>query len=491
MTLSGSPPARRRAFLATVGSGADLLARQGAQFLVLLVLARLLTPADFGTIALLAVFVAMGMVVADAGLTTALLQAKDVTDGEADSAFWTSVALGVVLTGVGLALAGPLAHLADRPDLVGVASFMSLTILASAVGQVPTALLVRRTAFRRLLVVGITAAVLSGALSIWLAATGAGLWALAVQSVAMPAFGALLLLVTSPWRPGKRWNRADTASLMGRGRWVLAANLVDHTYLRVQTIVIGVAFGTAALGTYQRADSTQQLTTESSAAVVGRVALPLFAQSSGRPDLLRAGFVTGIRSVSAINAPAMAVLAALAGPVVVVFFGEQWEPAAPLLTILCAAGLLWPLHVMAINVLYAAGENRGVFLIDLVKKGAGLLMLGLGVAFGLEGVAWAQVALGVLALVINGRAVRRVVHLDVRTQLAAVAPSMGLAAAVGLGVAMASQAWDAQPWLHLLVLAPISGVVYVLLAALLRVRAVTDLLALLRRDDTRADGALR
>ncbi|WP_169744256.1 lipopolysaccharide biosynthesis protein [Knoellia aerolata] len=463
-----------------MGSGADLVVRQGVQFLVLLILARLLTPADFGTIALLAVYVLVGCVLADAGLTTALLQAKGVTVGEVDSAFWTSVVLGLLLTGIGVAIASPLAQLADRPDLVTVASFMCLTILSTAVGQVHATMLVRALAFGRLLVIGLVAALLSGAVSIWVALEGGGLWALAVQSVAMPTVAAVLLLLVSPWRPGKQWSRNDTTSLIRRGRWVLAANLVDHGYLRLHTLITGVAFGTAALGTYQRADSTQQLTTETTSAVVGRVALPLFARTSGRADLLRAGFLTGIRSVSALNAWAMAVLAALASPVLMVFFGEQWAPAAPLLSILCAAGLLWPFHVMSISVLYATGANRQVFRIDLAKKVAGLTLLGVGLTFGLKGVAWAQVGLGVVALVINGRTVQKAVGLGLREQLSSVAPVFALAGIVGLGASAASSALDTEPWIRLIVVVPLSGVAYLMLAASLRVRAVTDLLILLR-----------
>ena len=131
---------------------------------------------------------------------------------------------------------------------------------------------------------------------------------------AMPPVSSVVLFVLAPISPSLRWNRPRASALLRKGRWVLSANLVDVGYLRLQYAVIGWLFGTAALGSYQRADSTQQIANDSAATVIGRVALPIFAESTGRPDLLRAGFRTGVRTTTAFTAPVMAIMAALSEP---------------------------------------------------------------------------------------------------------------------------------------------------------------------------------
>jgi teichuronic acid exporter len=478
---------RRRALYATVGSGADLAARQATQFVVLLVLARIVTPAEFGTVALLAVFVSLGIVAADAGISTAVLQSSELTQTDVDTAFWTSVGFGTLLTMLGAALATPAAAAFGRPELAGLGAFLTLAVVGTAVGQVPNALLTKQQRFTRLLAVGSTAAAVSGTLAIAIALSGNGLWALAVQLVCFPSFASLLLLVAGSYRPRLRFERASARRLLALGRWVLAANLVDTAFLRLQAVVTGVVFGTAALGRYQRADSTQQLAAESTSNVFGRVALPLLAASSAHPDLLRAGMRTGVRATMAVNAPIMALLAALSNQVLVAFFGPQWASAAGLLSVLCIAGLLWPLHSLAINLLFSVGRNREVFRLDLVKKGIAIPLLTLGALVGLSGVAWAQVAVSLVALTVNAGAVHRAIGLPPRSLLVEAAAPVTLAVVVGLGVALLGAAWSARPLVETLVLGAGGMAAYLALAAALRLGAVRDVLPLLRRPPAEID----
>ncbi|MGG5258025.1 oligosaccharide flippase family protein [Phycicoccus avicenniae] len=480
---------RRVAFVATVGSGAELVVRQGGQFVILLVLARLATPADFGTVALLGVVVGVAVVVADAGLTTALLQAPEVSDADLDTAFWTTVAAGSALTVLGVAAAAPLASAVGRPALGGTAALLSVAVLGSAVGLVPSAVLVRRRAFGRLLVSGAVGVLLGGGIAVVVAAVGRPLLGLALLAVLVPCTTGVLTLILSGLRPRLRWERASATRLLGAGRWVLAANVLDATFLRVQVVVLGALFGPAALGRYQRADSTQQIAADTTSTVVGRVALPLFAASAHRPDLVRAGYLTGVRSVTAVTAPVMALLAALSTPVLETVFGAQWSGAGPLLSVLAVSGLLYPLHSMAINVLYAMSLNHRVFRIDVVKKVLALAALAVGATFGVTGVAWAQVAFSVAALVVNGLAVRAAVDLALGDQVRSAAAPAAVAVAVGVGVHLVARAWEPAAWVEVLVLGASGALLYLVGAVVLRVGAVTDLLALARRPAQEVAGA--
>ena len=251
---------------------------------------------------------------------------------------------------------------------------------------------------------------------------------------------------------------------------------MDVGYLRAQYAVIGWLFGTAALGSYQRADSTQQIANDSAATVIGRVALPIFAGSTSRPDLLRAGFRTGVRTTSAFTAPVMAIMAALAEPMLAAVFGPQWTTAGPLLAALAIAGMLWPFHVMAVNVLYAAGQNRLVFRLDIVKKAAGMIFLFTGAVFGLVGVAVAQIGFSLSAVLINGWAVRRSIGLSMGAQVAGTASPIGLALLVGCGVKLADTAYPLGPWPAALLYGGVGLASYFLLARALRLQAILDVM---------------
>ncbi len=364
---------------------------------------------------------------------------------------------------------------------------MALAIGATAAGQVPTTILVREAAFSRLLVTGLLAVVVGGGTAVAMALAGAGVWSLAVLTVVTPLVVTVSAFVLCPVRTRPRWHRERARRLLAKGRWVLATNAIDAAWIRVQYGVVGGLFGAGPLGHYQRADSTQQIATDATTIVVGRVALPLFARSADRPDLLRAGFRTGVGVTTAFVAPLMVLMAVLAEPLIVTVFGAQWSASGPLLGILCLGGMLWPLQLMANNVLYAVAQNRTVFRLNVVKKvvAAGLFAIGAGI--GLKGAAWAIVVAGVVAVLVNGWAVNRAIDLGIRAQLASAAPSLALASAVGLSVAWTARAWSVIPVVEVAVLGVAGLTVYLGLALVLRT-PVLEVLRLLRPHDHDAAG---
>ena len=477
---------RRRDLMATLGSGADLAVRQGVQFLALIVLARILRPEEFGTVALLAIFVSFGAVLADLGLTTALLQARALSQADISTAFWASVASGSALSLVGIASAWPIARALNVPQWGPVSAVMASGIVLTALGSVPTAMLIRRLAFGRLLVVGSVATVSSGTIAIAMALAGKGVWALAAQTVIMSAVTAGGAWVASGVQPTLTWDRDSARRLLGMGRWVLAANLCDVLYGRAQTLLVGGLFGPAPLGYYMRADSTQQFPADAVSAIVGRVALPVFSESSENRPALVNGLRTSLRSTMAINAPAIALLGALAGPLVHVLYGPGWDRAVPLLTLLSLAGLAWPLHVMNINVLYAVGAAETVFRIDLIKKAAAVLLTVGGAMFGLTGVACAQVLVGWFAVGVNGHATGRLVGLGARQQVRLVAPEVSVALGTGLVVWLIERVWSGQSLLELVVLGGLGAAMYVVTARMVGATAVADTLRLLHTARRRA-----
>ena len=321
--------ARRRALIATLGSGADLVVRQGAQLLVAVVLARLLTPAEFGSVALLGLLVTVATVVADLGLTTALLQAEDIDGQDLNASLTLTLLSGLLTTIVVAALAWPVSALLGLSSLGPVAAFMSLGVLAASAGLVPTAVLIRHAAFGRLLVAGLVAQLVAGTIAILMARGGAGVWALAVLAVVAPALGTLCAFALSPIHLRPRWHGPRFRKLLSQGRWVLAASVIDSAWTRAQYAVIGTLFGTAPLG-FSSARG-HHAATGKRLGVHGRGASgpPAVRACQRQQRSVAHGYLTGVGTTTAFAAPVMALLAALAEPLLVTVFGAQWGPSGP------------------------------------------------------------------------------------------------------------------------------------------------------------------
>jgi O-antigen/teichoic acid export membrane protein len=358
---------------------------------------------------------------------------------------------------------------------------MSLNVLLTSLGAVPAALLVKQLQFGRLLIIGVIASLTSGTVALVLALQDRGVWALAIQSLLLAAMSAVGAWLAVPQRPSFAWSADSARRLLGTGRFVLAANMCDVAYARIVVLLVGTIFGPARLGYYLRADSTQQMPADAASAVLGRVALPVFSEASDDTEGLRVGLRLSIRTATTVIAPTLALAGALSGPLVQTLYGSQWRPSAPLLTILCLGGLLWPLHVMNIQLMYALGEARTVFRLDLVKKGVGLVAIGCGSLFGLHGVAWAAVMVGLFASAVNGRVAGRELGLGTVEQLRSVGTVIALAVGVAVCAGAASQWWTGHTWVELVVLGLAGFAAYLGLARLLRVSAVLETMTLLRQ----------
>jgi teichuronic acid exporter len=461
---------------AAAWSAGDLALRQGVQLLVVVVLAHLLTPTDFGAVALLTLFTGLAAVLIDGGLSTALIQRDHIDRLDESTVFWANVALGGVL-GFLLGILGPvLADFYNVPVLASLGWVMGASLFLSSLAATPIALLTRRLEFRTILIAGLWGGLASGAVAIAMALLDYGVWALAGQIAVNSAVTTLVIWRRGGWRPLAKFSHASAQALLGFGGFVLMANVIDVAYSRAYTLIAGRMFGLREVGYYNRADTAQQIPADALSTVVARVALPVFSRNARDPDQLRAGVQRAIRILMFINVPLMLGLAALSGPFVAVVFGAQWLAVPPILQILCLGGLLWPLHVVNVQVLLAQGHARLLLSLELVKKSVGIGLLAAGaLLFGLHGLAWAQVVFGAFALVVNAIYTRRFLGFGLRSQLIECAAPAVIAAPIAVGVLYLERIWAAPALLELAVLAVCAGAIYLAVSAACHLRGLSEL----------------
>lgn len=472
---------KRRAFFATLWSGGDLILRQGMQFVATMVLARLLSPAEFGLMAMLALVIGMAYVVMDGGFSVALIQRRDISHLDESTVFWCNLGIGSMLTLLLFVSAPLIANFYDTPILEPLTRVMSLTCLLASLGSIHGTLLTRKLDFKTQAKAGAIAALLSGAVAIALALRGYGVWALASQALVMAGAMSALLWTFHPWRPSWAFSRDSLSKLFAFGGFHLASSLLEMAYSKLYTILVGRLFGARELGLYANADNTRLMPGTFFGNLVARVALPMFSEAAHDRILLKRGVQLSIRGMMLINAPLMLGMAALAEPTITVLFGKQWTPSAPILQVLCIAGLFYPIHVINLHALMAQGHARLMFRLELLKKGIGVALLVAGTWHGILGVAWSQVVFSLAVLAVNTHYTKRWLGYGAWEQLREIAPSVLVAGLVACAAHLISQAWHAPALVQLAVLGSAGAMSYLSIIAVARINAMRDVMALLSR----------
>jgi teichuronic acid exporter len=473
---------KRRALVATLWSSGDLLSRQGLQFLVTLVLARILTPADFGLVAMLALFVGLAGLLTDGGLSLALIQRQDIDHADESTVFWSNLAIGLFLSAVLFLSAPMLARFYAAPMVEPIAQLMSISPLLYASSAVHFAVLTRKLDFRTQARAGIVGSLSAGAITIWIAVEGGGVWAVALQPLLLSALTSGLLWCHHSWRPAPVFRWASLQKLGGFGGYVLAANVSELIYSRLYTLVAGRSFGAAALGHYSNAETTRQLPANFIGSVVSRIALPMLSRVNHDRDLVRRGVQLSVRAVTFVNAPTMLAISVLAEPIVLTLYGQQWLPAVSLLQVLAIAGVLYPVHLVNIQALLALGHARLVFRLELAKKALGVSLLILSVEYGLAGIAWSQVIFSIAVLAMNAHYTQRFIGYGLIAQLRCLASPLLVAVLSAFAMCVAAFLLVLESWIELLLAGSCGMLTYFSCLALLRVNVWRELRALQDRE---------
>ncbi len=454
--------------------GLDIVVRQGLKFVVTVILARLLVPEDFGTVALLALFLGLGTLFVNSGFSAALIQKQDATHTDESTIFWFNIGAALVVTLALIALSPWIARYFELPVLRPLAMVMACNIFISAFGTIHTTLLTKQLNFKVLTIVSTVATVISSGLAIYLARADYGVWALAWQALSSTICATVLLWLFSSWRPLMTFSGSSFDSLIGFSGWIFAGSLLDTIYQKGYTLLIGKYYGTYDLGIYNQADNTQQTPTSLLTSVISRVIFPLFSSIAGDAARLRLAVRLSVRSTMLITSPAMLGLAVLATPFVDEVFGEQWLPAAPLLQILCLTGLLWPLHVINVNVLRAQGHAKLSFRLEVIKKSVGVVLLVAGTFFGLTGIAWSRVLSSMLGLVVNGYYTGKLLDYGAFDQAKDYLPALMTSVMMGVLVVLADHWIEIGGAAELLILIIIGAASYSVFTLFLGLSALKD-----------------
>ncbi len=375
---------RQKAISATIWNSVDTFGKISVQFIITLILARLLTPTDYGTVGLLSIFIGLASVFIESGFSSALIQRKELGETDISSVFYFNICIALLASAFLCSISPWIAMFYDMPILQPLTCLMSGSLLVGAFGSIQRTLLTKSLNFRRQCGISIASNSISGIAAVILAWKGYGVWSLGMQALIATTISTALLWLLSSWRPRRRFSTRAIRSLFKFGGFILIAGLLDTLFTRMNALIIGKFYSPRDLGYYSRADGTQQLPASMLSGIVTRVAFPLFSAANSEKQLLRSGLRKAITTVMMINIPIMIGLVVTARYVVLVLFGNQWLPSVPYLKILSVGGILWPLHVINLSVLKAQGHSNLFFRLEIIKKFVGIILVGGACFLGLQ-----------------------------------------------------------------------------------------------------------
>jgi O-antigen/teichoic acid export membrane protein len=457
---------RRKATSGIIWSGFERFGQQGVAFFVQIVLARLLAPEQFGLIAMVIVFVAICQTIADAGFHEAIIQKKELDESLISTVFYTNLLLCAVLAAL-LWLCAPLiSDFYEQPELISVLRVLCFALLIDGFSRIQLTLLQREMLFRKLATATLVSCVLSGIFAVTLAILGYGIWAIVGQLISQRLFVALLLWKQSHWRPKLVYSIPSLLEVLPFASRMFASNILNSVFKQLYLLVIGKVSSPVQLGYYQRANSFKLLASQTSNTLMSRITFPLFSKVQDDPKRLERGFVKASRLLVFLFFPVMAVMGAVAEPLIVTLIGEKWLPSVPYLQLLCVSGALHPVHAINLSVIKALGQ-AGLFLrLEIVKKCITIIVLMFTFRHGVYAIVLGQVGCSLIALCINGYYTERLVAVGYLRQaklyLGSVCLSLFIAAAVWLvlfsytglpqielllGLTVASTLWPIGVWL--------------------------------------------
>ena len=475
-----APDHTHRAIHATLWSAIEITARYGMQFVVTVVLARILAPADFGLIAMLLVFTTIGALLANSGFGTALVQRQHTTADEETTVFFLTLAISGVVAAALFIAAPAIAGLYSQPGLTALTRLFVWVLPLGALSAVPDAILTRTLNFRARASAEVIASTAAGCIAVALAWRGYGAWSIAWQAIISTGLRTLFLWVFSGWRPLGRFHLPASRKLFGFGGYMLMTNLLDVAATRLQSLLIGLLFDSRTLGYYAVAQNTQQAPTSFIAGILNRVGLPLFSSVAHEKRRLLGALRLSLRVSMFLFVPCMLGIAIIAKPLIGLLYGARWLPAAPLLTVLALGASVWPLHVLNLAAISAQGRSDLFFKLGLVKKIVAIILVLVASPAGALAIAWSTVAASAFSVAVNTHYSRKLLGYGIFAQLAdqkAVALLSCISALCGWSILH----WNPPSQLFTVCAVVVSAAVYLGLAIAFRSLAMLELMHLLRR----------
>lgn len=413
--------------------------RCGAQFVtfvVSIILARILMPKDYGSVALVTVFTTILQVFVDSGLGTALIQKKDADDLDFSTVFYFNFMMCIVLY-IGMFLIAPvIAGFYNDNSLTSIIRVISLTIVFSGVKGIQQSYVSRNMLFKRFFFATLGGTVFSAIFGVVLAYTGFGVWAIVAQQLSNTAIDTLILWITVKWRPKKMFSWERLKGLFSFGWKLLVSSLLDTVYNNLRNLIIGKFYSSADLAYYNQGDKFPKLIVTNINNSIDSVLLPTLSNVQDDRNRVKNMTRRAIKTSTYIMAPLMMGLAFCATPIVRLILTEKWLLCVPYLRIFCITYMFWPIHTANLNAINAMGRSDYFLKLEIAKKTIGMILLFSTMRFGVMVMAYSLLVSTVSSMIINSWPNKTLLGYSFKEQMIDIFPGIFLAFLMGIIISL-------------------------------------------------------
>lgn len=461
----------------TIWSAFDRFGVMAIQFVVNLVLARLLTPDEFGAVGMLYIFIAVSQTFVDGGFGSALIQKKKPSNTDYSTIFFWNIIVGCVLYCILFCCAGPIARFYKMPILVKVLRIISISIIFNGIAGLLMNRLQKQLQFNTIAISNIIGFILAAAIAIAMAISGAGIWSLVAMSICQPLFRSLIMVVKTRWIPKLIFSIQSLKELFAFGGFLLLGNLLENIFKNLQGLIIGKRFSAEQMGYYSQADKLDQVVSYSVPQVIAAVMYPVFSQYQDDSIRLRNLIKVDLHIISYLIYPLLILLILIAEPLIVMLYGDKWTDSVPYFQILCCGGFFYSLNNIPYYTVAACGKSKALLMASFYKWSFLALSLFIGMNFGMIGIMWGIVVSYVNIYITNCLLAKKYIKARISEFFQPLLPSIMNAAFTGI-LSYLILAGLNLPWGLSI---PIYIGIYLAIGKLLRIKAQSEAFQLLKK----------
>lgn len=433
---------------------------QGIQFIIAIILARLLSPAEYGLVGIIMIFITIANVVVQSGFSTALIQKRRTDERDFSSVFYFSLAIALVMYLILYACAPAIGGFYRNQVLTPIVRVLAVVLFPGAVISVQTAYVSRKMEFKGLFKATMGAVVVSGGVSIWMAWEGFGVWAMVGQQIAYYLTLMCGLFLSVSWRPRLLFAMESIRSTLGFGWKLLCASLIDTLFNNLYGLMMGKIYNETLLGAYNRGDQFPKLIVNNLGTAIQSVLLPAFSSRQGDIAQVRSMVRRAIRTSSYLVLPMLFGLFAVADTMVLALLGEKWLICVPYLRIMCVAYSFWPIHITNLQAINAVGRSDVFLKLEVIKKTVGILGLLIGIRYSPVVLVSIKAGIDFLCTFINAWPNKKLLGYSIGSQWRDIMPSMAVSLAMCAAVYAMQFILPGGAWVKLVLQIGAGAVIY-------------------------------
>jgi len=448
----------------------DNISTHGITFIVGIILARLLTPEEFGLIGMITIFIALSTSFINSGFSAALIRKNDCTDKDYSTVFYFNLLVGVLFYWILFFSSPAISRFFNEPKLIRLVQVLAVVLIIDSLTIIQRTILTKRINFKLQTKVSVIASIISGLIGIIMAFRGFGVWSLVARQISRQAINSFLLWFWNRWKPLLVFSVSSFKELFSFGSRLLVSGLIDTIYRNIYYLVIGKYFSAAELGFYTRADSFKRLPSQNLNAIIGRVSYPVLSSIQDDIPRLKKNYQKLIRTTILITFVLMMGMAAVAKPMILALIGEKWLPSVVYLQMLCFVGMFYPLHALNLNMLQVQGRSDLFLKLEIIKKILAVPIIIIGILWGIKVMIAGMMVNTIIAYYLNSYWSGRMISYSFKQQVKDIFPSFILAASVSILVFGLGYILPFTSWIKLIIQVLAGAILTIIICELIKFR---------------------